>query len=145
VKGAYVSTLIYEDSVWAEHCLVAVNNFDTRETPDWDHGDGSVAACSQSIYVVVRPDWYGDVTVQVRVGEVDLPGVRTVFEGVLSVTSGIISILSPVAGDEESVVLPRAGDWFVRIAVQGEPYTDFLAVFLDSGQWRDALEGRSGA
>jgi hypothetical protein len=100
-----------------------------------------VASCPQSIYVAARPDSYGEVTAQVRIGEVDLPGVRTVFEGVLSVTSGIISILSPVAGDGASVILPRAGDWMVRIAVKGDLYADFLAVFLDPDQWRDAFDG----
>lgn len=109
----------------------------TDDYPTMETGGEETVALPGHVYVSTQSDSDGAVRVQVRRGEVDLREVRTVYEGRLQSSSGVLSITAPGAEDERTIVLPRPGDWHVEIAVGGHPRPDSVAIFFDEEQWQD--------
>lgn len=101
-----------------------------------DSGDPSeIIASPGHIYVPTRSDSDGDVVVEVRVGAVDIPGIRRIFQGVIELDSGVLSVTPPVVEDEETYRMPRPGSWRLTIGVRGEPEADYVALFFDEEEW----------
>lgn len=121
--------------------LVSIRDFDTADYPTGGTGEEEIQVLPGHIYVATQSDTDGDVPVEIRVGEVDVPGLRTVFDGTLSVNSGVLCVTAPAMEDEETFHLPRPGEWSVKIAVRGDPRPTFVALFLDLKEWETATGG----
>ncbi|MFI0895205.1 hypothetical protein [Streptomyces sp. NPDC020983] len=118
---------------------IAIGDFETVDTPQWQSGEESLVSSSSGFLIGTIDDPDGDVEVEMRRGDVDVPDVRVVFEGVLSCPSGIVSATGPTDDRQETLLLPGRGDWSVRIAVRGRDRPDYVAVFFDQQEWVAAL------
>ncbi|MFJ5610628.1 hypothetical protein ACIQCJ_14725 [Streptomyces sp. NPDC093221] len=118
---------------------IMVRDFGTSDAPEWETGDEPLAWFPGSFMIGTVDDTDGDVTVEVRLGAADTPGARTIFDGIFSCTSGIVSIMTPTEYDNETLRLPRAGDWKMRIAVKGAERPDYVAIIFDDKEWSTAL------
>ncbi|MCL2554143.1 MAG: hypothetical protein FWE75_18580 [Actinomycetia bacterium] len=122
---------------------IEVQDLESQDTPEWETGDEKVVAGPGCLLIGTIDDTDGTVTVDLRVGPVDVPGVTVVHEGLLSCPSGIVSVNSPCTSRKPTLRLPRAGDWRVTVAVSGAGLPDYVGVFFREEEW-DAGSGAAG-
>jgi hypothetical protein len=121
---------------------IAIQDFEATSEPEWESGDESVAWVRDNpdcFFVGTIDDLDGDVLVEMRVGNVDVPGARQIFEGNFQSSSGIVSVSGPTDDRVESFLLPRRGPWKIRIAVSGAERPNGVAVFFAQEEWDAAL------
>ncbi|SMF06083.1 hypothetical protein SAMN02745830_01374 [Streptomyces sp. Amel2xC10] len=88
--------------------------------------------------ISTRGDTQGDVLVDLMIGEQGLSDAALLFEEVMRFSSGVVSVSDVVDPDEETLELPRPGDWRVKVYVKGRPWPDRVFVVFDERQWEDA-------
>lgn len=137
-----MSNLLTSLLVWPGYGQIAIQDVGATSEPEWMAGD------EELVWVPDNPDCFlvgtiddldGGVVVEMRAGDVDIPGARQIFEGVFRSPSGIVSASGPTDERRESFLLPRRGRWRIRIAVKGAGRPDFVAVFLAQEEWDAAL------
>ena len=136
-----MSTVLASVMVSPGYHQIAVSDYESVDVPEWESGDEPLVTSSSCFLIGTIDDLDDDVKVEMRVGDVDVPHVRVIFEGVLDCASGIVSATGPTDDHEETLLLPRRGAWSVRIAVRGQDSPDYVAVFFDQREWDAALHG----
>ena len=134
-----MSTVVASTVVFPGYHQIALGDYRSTDVPEWRSGDEPLVTSPSCFLIATIDGLYGDVEVELRVGGVDVSHVRVVFEGVFTCLSGIVSATGPADDREETLLLPRRGDWTVRIAVRGQDRPDYVAVFFDQEEWDAAL------
>jgi hypothetical protein len=122
-------------TLWPLWAQVSIRDFGTLDYPEGNPEEEGVVASSGHIYVPTRSDSDGQVNIEISAGATMPENSRLVYEGILTLESGVLCVTPPAMEDEETLHMPRPGDWSVRIAVRGEPRADFVAIVFDEGQW----------
>lgn len=128
------SHILYEDDIMTQFGLVSIRDFETEDNPYSESGE-EVVFLPGHLFVAARGDAEGEVHVEARVGECDVPGVRAVFDGVMAFQSSFMCITGAVDPDEETIRLPRPGEWNVKVYVHGFPRPSRVVIFFDLGEW----------
>ncbi|MER6131036.1 hypothetical protein [Streptomyces sp. NPDC001815] len=129
------SRIIYVDDILNEFGLVSTRDFETEDQPDVESGEEELVALPGNVFVATRSDTEGEVRVEVRIGECDVPDARIVFDGSMVFQSPFMCITGVVDPDEESLLLPRTGEWKVRVYVHGYPHPSRVMVHLELSEW----------
>jgi hypothetical protein len=129
-----MSTLLVATRVFPGFRQIAVSDFGTASYPEWEGGEALVWVPT-CFAIGTNEDTYGDVLVELRVGAVDVPGVREIHSGTFTCPSGRVSVTGPTDEREVTLTLPRTGDWRIRIAVRGEKRPDYVGIFFDAEEW----------
>lgn len=123
---------IWSQSILTQYGLVSIRDFDTEDEPEVEE------FLPGHVYVATRTDTDGKVAIDVAIGEPKETDMRTVIEEVMTFESGILCITAPTIPDEETVRLPRPGQWAVKICVRGEPRPDWVGIYFSEREWREA-------
>lgn len=129
------SYVLYADEILNQFGLLSIRDFETEDQPNVESGEEEVVALPGNLFVATRSDTEGEVRVELRLGECDIPEARIVFDGSMVFQSSFMCITGVVDPDEETFPLPRSGEWKVRVYVHGTPHPSCVMVFLDSGEW----------
>ncbi|WP_369146614.1 hypothetical protein [Streptomyces sp. R44] len=133
--------VVYHDEWGAQYGLVTVRDFGTEEAPTFDSGEEEYVFLPSNLILAVRPDTEGDVTVEVRVGGADFAGHELLLEARMMFSSSVVVITTPTYVDEESLHLPRAGSWAVKVWVNSRPRPDSVILTLEPSEWNSVQSG----
>lgn len=127
---------LYSISMSSKGGLVSIRDFGTFDHPEVVTGEEEVLFLPSHMMVWTRPDGEGDVLIEVRADGFDGSGMRRVIAAVMTFHSSIMSISEATDPEEETLRLPRAGDWRISVYAAGEPYAHTVVVVLDEKQWK---------
>lgn len=131
-----MSRLIASFSISSQFGLVSIRDLDTEDQPTAETGEEDFLFLPGHLFVATRNDSAGEVQVDVMTGgEEAAPGRRKLIDEVMRFPSSVISITDAVDPDRESVRLPKAGEWRVRIYVEGHPRPHRVILVLDEDSW----------
>ncbi|MBZ3907540.1 hypothetical protein [Streptomyces griseiscabiei] len=132
------SRIVYSDGFLNQFGMISIRDFETEDQPTAETGEEEVISLPGNLFVATRTDMQGEVQVEIHVGEcVDLDA-RLIFDGSMTFRSSWLCITGVVDPDEETLRLPRSGEWKIKVLVQGSPRPSRVMVFLDSREWLTA-------
>lgn len=133
--------VVYRDEWGAQYGLVTVRDFGTEEAPTFDDGEEDYVFLPSNLILAVQPDTEGDVAVEVRVGGADFVGHELLLEAQMVFTSSVMVITTPTYVDEESLHLPRAGSWTIKVWVNSRPRPNSVILVLEPSEWNSIKSG----
>jgi hypothetical protein len=122
-----VRELLAEREVRPLYGQVVAQDAGTADIPDWGTGGEPAVAGEHAVLVATRPDYLGDVHVQVLRGEGGPDLGTQVFAGELSVVSGYVLVGSVLAGQVLEVEVGGPGYVHVKVFVQPAGLPDRVA------------------
>lgn len=135
-----MSVVLASATVAPDFHQIAVADFDSDDVPEWETGEEPLVWSPGCFLISTIDSADGNVELDMRVGDVDVPGVRVVFEGTFHCSSGIVSATGPVDYPRKTFLLPRRGRWTIRIAVRNSGASpDYVAFFFDREEWEAAV------
>ncbi|QYX77907.1 hypothetical protein [Streptomyces akebiae] len=133
------SRIVYSDVFLSQFGLISIRDFETEDQPEVESGEEEIVSLPGNIFVATRTDMQGEVRVEIHVGEcVNRPDSRLIFDGSMTFRSSWMCVTGVVDPDEETLRLPRSGEWKIKVYVQGSPRPDGVTVFLDKHEWLTA-------
>jgi hypothetical protein len=98
---------------------VDIGDYESADVPtgnddEWETG---ILVSPHHLIVATRDDLDGHVVVDVRAEESGRRVGETLFDGILSLPSGVLSVHEVVVDPHPTVIMPRAGDWRVIVSV----------------------------
>ncbi|MEU3792549.1 hypothetical protein AB0F07_22555 [Streptomyces fructofermentans] len=133
-----MSEFLCRTSLSSQGGWASIRDMGTTDAPTSDTGEEDFLFLPGNTYIAVRPDSEGEASVEIRVGEPDRDDCSLLVEKVLNIKSGVISVSDVVVQDEETLRLPRSGEWTMSFYVAGEPSVREVVVFLKEQEWKTA-------
>lgn len=126
--------------VFPLYAQVMILDSKATDFPEWNC-DASYVASEQAIYVATRPDYLGDVVVNVDEGSVNLAADEwaLVYDGSISCDSGVLQIGNIPAADLADIHLASAGKTAVKVYVKPLDLPEEVRIVLPVGAIQEFL------
>lgn len=106
-------------TLFPSHAQVHIGDFESTNVPEWSDQEYAKGVIAGADYIMVftRDDLDGHVVVDIRAEESGRFVGHTVFDGTLSIPSGVMSVRSATDNPHPTVIMPSAGEWRVIISI----------------------------